>query len=233
MQPNFPNKSHLIRLTEVQKKKARRRLIGSIFLLLIALAVLLHVTANVQPIQVDPDVIEVKNTASGASHEAVNINDLNAVKETEASTPTVTESTIVASNDESAPHSGFKAGVLVQDTKNATLSANTESKPVSSSPLAVLKPRITNDVIKSKPSPEDILNGDIDTPTSTRYYVQLIGLADRNALVQLKSVLSEKGFATSIQTVDTPTGKVYRLRMGPFNSKEDANDKLDQVKQEM
>ena len=80
MQPNFPNKSHLIRLTEVQKKKARRRLIGSIFLLLIALAVLLHVTANVQPIQVDPEVIEVKNTASGASHEAVNINNLNAVK---------------------------------------------------------------------------------------------------------------------------------------------------------
>lgn len=231
MQPNFPNKSHLIRLTEVQKKKARRRLIGSIFLLLIALAVLLHVTANVQPIQVDPEVIEVKNTASGASHEAVNINDLNAVKKVEASTPAIAESTTIVTSNESAPSSGFKAGV-VRDN-NTTLSSNTESKPVSSSPLAVLKPRITNDVIKSKPSPEDILNGDIDTPTSTRYYVQLIGLADRNALVQLKSALSEKGFTTSIQTVDTPTGKVYRLRMGPFNSKEDANDKLDEVKQEM
>ncbi len=233
MQANFPNKSHLIRLTEVQKKKARRRLIGSIFLLLIALAVLLHVTANVQPIQVDPEVIEVKNTASGASHEAVNINDLNAVKKAEASTPTIAESATVVSTNESTPSNGFKAGVVVRDNNNATLSTSTESKPMSSSPLAVLKPRITNDVIRSTPSPEDILNGDIDTPISTRYYVQLIGLADRNALVQLKSALSEKGFTTSIQTVDTPTGKVYRLRMGPFNSKEDANDKLDEVKQEM
>ena len=55
MEPNFPdkNKSHLIRLTDVQKKKARRRLIGSLFLLLIALIILLNVTSRVTPVEVE------------------------------------------------------------------------------------------------------------------------------------------------------------------------------------
>ncbi|MCE3268906.1 MAG: hypothetical protein K0R49_1158, partial [Burkholderiales bacterium] len=56
MQINNPknNTSNLIKQTESAKKKARRRLIGSIFLLFTALIILLNVTKKVKPIPVNP-----------------------------------------------------------------------------------------------------------------------------------------------------------------------------------
>jgi hypothetical protein len=70
MQHNFQpkNKSHLIRVTEEAKRKSRHRLMGSIFLLLVALVVLLNVTSKVKPIPLKPQNIEIKNTNQQVSN---------------------------------------------------------------------------------------------------------------------------------------------------------------------
>lgn len=59
MQDKAP-KSSLIRLNNLANKKARRRLVGSIFLLVIALLVLFQVTSKIKPVQIKPESIEIK-----------------------------------------------------------------------------------------------------------------------------------------------------------------------------
>ena len=66
MQPKYNhNKSNIIKVTEEAKRKSRQRLIGSIILLFFALVILLNVTAKVKPIPINPEVVEIKSTASG------------------------------------------------------------------------------------------------------------------------------------------------------------------------
>ena len=219
MQQNFRNKSHLIRLTETQKKKARRRLIGSIFLLLIALAVLLHITSNVEPIKVNPRTIEIKNTSSNVVRNPPPVASTVAVKPTASG---------IAASAPAPQNSSQPAKVIA---------SNALGKNTSSSPLSVLKLRIITEGTKPKLSPEDILNGqdsnDAAQVTASRYYVQLLASPDKDRLLKLQSILNSKGISTIIQSVDTPTGKVYRLRVGPFSNKDDADQKLDYIKSEM
>lgn len=218
MQQNFSdkNKSHLIRLTDVQKKKARRRLIGSIFLLLIALVVLLNVTSKVTPIEVEQPKVEIKNSA---------------IKPV-ASTPTVVakpaeSSTAVATNAASAPAKQNSSNIAVVTKTDKVESGQVES---SLAQTMALKPRLIVEQIKSKPTPEDILNGETTSVVlGSKYYVQLFASTDKNKLIKYQDTLADKGIKTIIQSVDTPGGIVYRLRVGPFTNKDDANSMLDTV----
>ncbi len=225
MQQNFSsNRSHLIKVTEIQKKKAKRRLIGSIFLLVIALAVLLYVIANIEPIPVRPKIIEIKSTASNVIQ-----NNFNNASATKAIASSIIASAPVEQVIASAPIN--EASQVVKVIASQTETNNTNA----SSPLAILKPRIVTDTVKTKSTPEDILNG-IDSsskPEATRYYVQLLGSDDKPKLLKLQATLKDKGINTSMQTVDTPNGKVYRLRIGPFTNKDAADKKLNLIKSEM
>lgn len=220
MQTNFQekNKSHLIRLTEIQKKKSRRRLLGSIFLLVIALVVLLKVTSSVTPIEIAPKpvAVEIKNTSSSAIarlaaaaiKESQNLNTANS-----ASSPVnniISSSPVVAANNEESDDEESESSIAQK---------------------MALKPRLITDVIKPHVSPEDILNGqDASTASPTyRYYVQLLASLDKNKLIQLQDALAGKGIKTIIQSVDTPNGIVYRLRIGPFSDKNEAQSMLDNV----
>ena len=60
-------KSPLIRLNHLANKRARRRLVGSIFLLVIALLVLLHVSSKIKPVQIKPESIEIKTNKNAST----------------------------------------------------------------------------------------------------------------------------------------------------------------------
>lgn len=79
MQPKYTHnsKSNIIKATEEAKRKSRQRLIGSIILLFFALLVLLHVTAKVKPIPINPDVVEIKSTASSSLSAPLNLKTTN------------------------------------------------------------------------------------------------------------------------------------------------------------
>lgn len=215
MEPNFPdkNKSHLIRLTDVQKKKARRRLIGSLFLLLIALIILLNVTSRVTPVEVEQKKldVEIKNTASKP-------------------VPSVnTSQPIAANNSESPIMVGANASQPAKDNASGAPVVAPVSAESTTTRTLTLKPRIVADMPKtSKPSPEDILNGIEGGANAkpSRYYVQLIASSDKDKLIHFQNALANQGVKTTIQSVDTPNGTVYRLRVGPFTNKDEANNML-------
>ncbi|MDQ5921512.1 MAG: DedD protein [Pseudomonadota bacterium] len=237
MQQNFSNKSHLIRLTDVQKKKARRRLIGSIFLLLLALIILLNVTSKITPVEVEHKKlnIEIKNTSSQAISLSANSSSspVKSATTTNSSVASGTMATITI--NASAPGAINVATARTSpSTENAngnTESGQTNANSKNTAPTLMFKPRLITDPIKSKLLPEDILEGkDADSVViGNRYYVQLIASSDKEKLIHFQDILANKGIKTLIQNVDTPNGIVYRLRVGPFNNKNDADSMLNTV----
>ncbi|MBP9741827.1 MAG: SPOR domain-containing protein [Burkholderiales bacterium] len=218
MQQNLPDRSHLIRLTETQKRKARRRLIGSIFLLLIALIILFKVTSNITPVEVAPKNVEIKNTSSSAKAISNNL--------------TISSQPITTPNNNKAASAGIEnsnASSTAIATPNIAATPNSNAESNVAKP-AMFKPRLIVEPIKSKPLPEDILNGQTTAVVlGNKYYVQLIASSDKEKLIHFQDMLANQGIKTIIQSVDTPNGIVYRLRSGPFINKNDAINMLDTI----
>lgn len=246
MQPNFnPRKtSSLIRQTEAAKKKAHRRLIGSIFMLLIALIVLLNVTARVKPIAVTPKIISINgntqnNAASAPIHAkiastavaSVNINNasstITAFKPTNSVKVTSSGTTATSTPESNA---GFKAQIINNQTIHNKITPTQEAVVSESVPqLPHFKAQVITETTTNKPSPEDILNGDITTQTTKRYYVQIFASKERAKLVKIQEALSKRNIKTIIQSIQTPNGTIYRLRTGPFNTTTLANNQLNKI----
>lgn len=258
MQPKYnPNNksNNLIQRNQELKRKSRHRLIGSIVLLFIALAILMNVTSNVKPIAISPNVIEIKNTAASAPL-AANPSDSSAPIATNASQPVVGESQqtsepIAAESPVAATTgTGFRAAVVTKTNKNGTVqvkapeppAAVKETTPVTTAPkeatTAVAKP-----AAKPKINPAAILDdvGDtsnepittIDTSkkkttTGGKAYIQFAALSSQDKASQLQQELASHGVHATVQTIQTEKGTLYRLRAGPF-SREDAQSKLQQI----
>ena len=228
MQTNFSdkNKSHLIKLTENKKTKARRRLIGSIFLLILALIILVKVTSRVTPIdQVKKSLsVEIKNTNPVASKPM-------------ASQVVTASSPIIAAPAPSKEISSTPVAVPIKASSPVVASSPSKANPpvkilntdTKNTAPQTLKPRIVTDTPKTTLSPEDILNGQSKSSSKPRYYVQLIASSDKNKLIQMQDTFANEGIKTIIQSVDTPKGTVYRLRAGPFSNQNDAERMLKNI----
>ncbi|MCC2624952.1 MAG: hypothetical protein K0R14_825 [Burkholderiales bacterium] len=222
MQLNNPknNTSNLIKQSELAKKKARRRLIGSIFMLLTALIILLNVTAKVKPIPVNPKVIEISNNTSAPAKTTSQSQIVNTASAPINASSPVTTNAIAASNTESSG-TGFKAGVV---GTNGSAKNDTESGAVT------IKPIIITMNIDHKPSPEDILNGNLSKTSETIYYVQIAASTNKPELIKIQNSLSGNGIKSFIQNGKNNN---YRLRAGAFKSKPEATDKLAQIRKSL
>ena len=252
MQHNTPqkNKSHILRTTEEAKRKSRHKLMGSIFLLLIALVILLNVTSKVKPIPVNPKIIEIQDTdtakaiikkpASGVIHQTISSEPL-ALKNSTSEVITTTQakiqaSQIIAPSNTDTTNNGPKIAVISKNPSdnNKPQETNTNKNNNTNTSASIGKlsftPRVVTEAIKSKPTPEQILNGDIPTNLSTKYYVQLVASSNKDKINQLQQELNIKGIKTFTQEIKTANGtSIYRLRMGPFNNKDEANQKMSSI----
>ena len=236
MQPNFSNRntnSNLIKSSAVAGKKARRRLIGSVFMLLVALIILLNVTARTKPIPVNPKVIEIKRNASNITT-ATHITASSAVAAATASAPIIS-----ANQNASATVIGARSAsqVIVSQTANASSAVNqvavtnnnTESATTEAYKLDIPL-KIVTETTKPALSPEDILNGKT-TPNKpiNIYFIQLITSANKQTVVDIKAELIKKEIKSNIQPIKTDDGITYRLRVGPFKTKTLADKRLKEI----
>ncbi|MBY0379192.1 MAG: SPOR domain-containing protein [Burkholderiales bacterium] len=224
MQHNLPpkNKSHILRTTEEAKRKSRHKLMGSIFLLLIALIILLNVTSKVKPIPVNPKTIEIQNidTTKTIIKEPAKATIHQTDRSSEPLTFKNTSSEIITNND------WPKATII---SKNST-DNNKINTPKSGGKLS-FTPRVVTEAVKLNPTPEQILNGDIPSAKSTKYYIQLVASSNKDKINQLQHELNNQGVKTFTQEIKTATGiRIYRLRMGPFNNKDEATQKMSSIK---
>ncbi len=177
---NTLNKSSTqIQKTIDDRRKSRRRVIGSIVLLCVALAALLNVTAHVKPIPINPDVVEVKDASASAPLANLKAN-ASGTQLVNASSPitdsiestksSVVNSPIIVSNK--APESGntgFKAGIVTHQKKNSSAVINTTkhtTKPIASKTIATVAKVVTTKKAAAI-NPADILDDISDAPSST------------------------------------------------------------------
>lgn len=258
MQPKYnPNNksNNLIQRNQEQKRKSRHRLIGSVILLCVALAVLMNVTANVKPIAISPSVIEIKNTASvptaAIANSSAPIANNNASQPIAAAPESIQSIEQIAAESPVAPTgNGFRAAVVTKTNKSGTIQVKPTTQPTPTKVVAQVSTEnkdntavVVKPVTKPKINPAAILDdvGDtstapittIDTPkkkpaTSGKAYIQFAALSSQEKASQLQQELANHGVHATVQTIQTEKGTLYRLRAGPF-SREDAQSKLQQV----
>lgn len=136
MQPkyNLNNKtSALIQQNEEQKRKSRQKLLGSIMLLFIALLVLLYATANVKPIAINPQVVEVKDTTASksiAASESSNAATAGGISVADTSLESANPAVLLSDNhapvdtESNSSNNNFKAGVVNSTAKNNVITNN-------------------------------------------------------------------------------------------------------------
>ena len=237
MQTPQKNTSQIIKQTLQAKKKSRQRLIGSIFLLFIALIILLSITSKIKPNN-EPIRVVLKNSPSESNPIiVVGQNDFNKINTIESiqimeSTPTSTPNITVTTVVESQTHD--KTIVISNNTESLnSIPPKYQAHIISRDGKKEPKPIITQEQ-NNKPNPMDILNDIVTTPTKaksltrtdSKTYIQLAAASHKENITNLQNELNGKGIHTFIQEINTPKGTMYRLRVGPFNNRIDAEHKL-------
>lgn len=195
---------------EIQfKKRARRRLVGAIALVLLMVTIL-------------PMVLDDRSSNQPQPEIAISIPSQDGDDFTTDITPYIPESAIF-DEDAEAPSDSITTQELPGESaalpKEKAVSA---PAPVAkqSSPVAPIPAR------EEKPATVKVENPD-KAPT---YSVQIGVFSDAANVKQLEEKLKTKGLKSSTEKLQTPQGEKIRLRAGPFKTRPLAEEALASVK---
>ncbi len=198
---------------EIQfKKRARRRLVGSVALVLFMIVAL-------------PMVLEDRSAQTPKAPVAISIPSQDGeafVPKAEPVAPApevqVQPEPVQAASEPlvAAPE---PAPVIEEKPKQEVSKKEAEAKPAKA---------------ESKPEPVKAPKKEEKKPTSEKvsgnYFIQIGVFSDPEKVKQMQSKLSGAGLKSNVELIETAKGQKSRLRAGPYNSKSDAEDKLAKVK---
>lgn len=238
-----------------EKKRARRRLVGAIALVL-AMIIGLPMVLDSEPKPLADDIaiqIPSKNKAisSAASHQAAAVSSSSGSAAAPASD--MKQEIVGAPAAPAAPASAMAAtsttgtpgAVKVPDANKATGAENAASPPQSAiktdgnpHPRQIAKAEPQAPAVPAAGSAEDaaraiaILEGKPEVKASTaktasdkkpgKFVVQVAALAAPEKVSELQGRLKSAGVASYTQKVATESGTRIRIRVGPFDTKEEA-----------
>ena len=247
MPPDLPNEQELS-----LKKRARRRLVGAIVLVLLMLVVLPRILQD-RVALVPQEAIKITMTES-ADHQQLNAAS---VAGTPVQTPTLPQ---VDPNLDSAtktpvPETSTPAGLAEKsdnlksvnnnaDSKN-TLALESIAKDAKTTDQKVTEPKATlanglrlpdvsepkvSDLklVDSKPSVAKVVDSKIDDVKTTQkkdgnFSIQVGVYSEVANVKQLQAKLKQTGFSSHTQKITTPKGEKIRLRAGSFVTRQEAN----------
>ncbi|MGM8062836.1 SPOR domain-containing protein [Vogesella indigofera] len=225
------------------RKRARRRLVGAIVLVLVATAVLWNVLDALPEQEMKPEQVEISGLPASAPTPApVALPPVaaSAPQETDILATLPPEDSVLApppAAEASRPPAVAPAAPVAAVIPPAVPKA-AEPKPVEPKPVtpkvADKKPEPVVAEKKAAPDPAAILEGrEAEVPraatiaaTAEKYQVQLAALSDADKISALKQRLSAVGVAARFSKVQTSKGEVTRVRVGPFGSRAEADAAL-------
>lgn len=216
---------------EVVRRRARHRLMGAVVLVLVAVVGFpLLFDTQPRPVAVDtPIVIPDRQNASplssavpaaqapakpllSASEAVPAISSLDAREEVVAST---------APAAGKAPSETAKGTDRAEKPAEKPVATPSEAKTVSSDksdkPQAVAKPK--DDGGKA----QALLEGKAAKPAAGRVVIQVGAFSDASKVREVRSKLEQAGIKTYTQTVDRDGKTTTRIRVGPYESREEAD----------
>lgn len=147
------SKSQVIRLNNLANKKARRRLIGSIFLLIIALLILFHVSSKIKPIQIKPESIELKTHNKTNSSDVLNNPIIIESRANISNNQVVLESNNINTN--TVAHGSESTNQVSSKTVNKLESSTSIHKTINTNNSTTLKPSSAVDILDDKTGTAD------------------------------------------------------------------------------
>lgn len=245
MPPDLPNEQELN-----LKKRARRRLVGAIALVLLMVIVL-------------PQVLQ--DRAATTQHNAIKITMPEppppASRESEVSDEGATQArelvdageTEVVVDDSIAPEGASNKDAAIEDfiaskeadskknepkktepKKTETVTSATKLESNEKTKLTEAK-TLDNKKVEIKPAPSkvaEIKTTEIKTePKPSEHFTVQVGVySDLANVKRLQDQLKQAGFSTTTEKVSTPKGESIRLKAGTFKSRQDAVNALDKLK---
>lgn len=201
------------------KKKARRRLVGAIAMVIL-MVILLPILLKDRTAAVSQDDVKIS-----IQHEEA------ASAETFAPpTPTDFDSNVVP--DEKAP---------VEKTPETPAAQVKQPEPVVSAPAVAAKPEVVEDdpeaakpQAPAKPAkPVEAPKGNTakDNSAKGQFFVQIGVFSEMGNVKQLQSKLSSLGYQSKTEKISTPKGEKIRLRSQVFDSRNEAAIALQNIKE--
>ncbi|MBC7787765.1 MAG: SPOR domain-containing protein [Methylophilaceae bacterium] len=198
------------------KKRARRRLVGAIALVLLMIIVLPIALHDRSAQQNKPEVtITIPNDTKPVQHENNLVNDASkavAVEEKANTTQTNDVTTVV---DKS----------IVANEKQVQQVQEEKSPPTKSHTKAETKRLEINAAEKNS----ELKNED-ETKNNLKYYVQIGVFSDADNVKKLQTKLSDIGYKSQSEKISTDKGEKIRLRTSIFKERNEAAIALENIK---
>ncbi len=218
------------------KKRARRRLVGAIGLVLLMITILPLLLKDKTEQAASKDIlISIPSQDAQLNNQSI---EEKHNQENSASLANTQPQDAAVSN----PNSNDKP---LEEAKSAVLPTVESAAPVAQSDKVAAKPieaQAVSENQKNQKQKEDTKPQSIDasnkadelapiaTPVVEIYFVQIGIFSDPENVKQMQSKLSTKGLKSSTELIDTAKGKKTRLRVGAFTSRKDAESALLKVK---
>lgn len=216
-----------------EKKRARRRLVGAVALVLAAI-IALPMILDSEPKPLTEDIaiqIPSKDSPVPQPGNAPSASSVPAA-------PKITASARADKDDEAVqptatPAASGKNAAKLSPVPDTASSAESASKPVSKADdkIAVqsIPPRKADDSERAKAILEGRAFANVDSATisgeekSARYAVQVAALASKDKVKELQDRLKDAGIKSYTQKIATANGERIRIRVGPFANREEAD----------
>ena len=204
-QDNLPPQSD----QELQfKKRARRRLVGAVALVLLMIIVL-------------PMILQDR-TAKAPKQDVV------------VSIPSLDEKLGPDQKLESEPIAPAPIQPVAPATEvsssEASVAKSTETKPVETPVTTNQAAPAVAAPAKAEPVKTEPVKSETKVAVSGNYFVQIGVFSDPEKVKQMQEKLSAKGLKSLDELIDTAKGIKTRLRVGPFEAKKDAESAMDKIK---
>ncbi len=218
------------------KKRARRRLVGAIGLVLLMISILPLLLED-KTEQVTSKDILISIPSQDAQLNKQNIEEKHN-QENSASLPNTQPQDAAASNPSPNDKPLEEKKPLVSPTVESPAPV-AQSDKVAAKPIEA--PAVTENQ-KNQKQKEDTKPQAIDTsnkadeptasvaPIAGNYFVQIGVFSDPDNVKQLQSKLTDRGLKSSTELIDTPKGKKTRLRVGAFTARKEAENALLRIK---
>ena len=209
------------------KKRARRRLVGAIALVLLMVVILpmmLRDRSAEQPKQEVAITIpnEISNNGALVNAAPVVVSLSSQLPSTVADKPVEKKDDLKPIAETATANDNSQVNSIVSNisvTPPAELHSITETKKIV--PKAIDEPK--KQVAAELKKPET-------TALNTKFYVQIGVFSDADNVKKLQAQLASLGYKSQTETISTDKGDKIRLRTSTFNSRDDAATALDKIK---
>lgn len=211
------------------KKRARRRLVGAIALVLIMLAILPMIIKD----RAVPEAPKEEIVISMPSAETA-VSGTEAMTPNAATTSTTESAALVVEAPIEAPinalpdsaEAPLEAVVVKADPeKLAEVSPPLEEKPVEVK-QEVIKPAETK---PAEVKPAETKAIDSKAVSNNDFTIQIGVFSDPANVAQMQAKLKASGFSSRTEKINTPKGEKIRLRVGKYASRQEAADALSKL----